>query len=71
MKVHLPYKLIFYILEFLELFKLKIPIKSEQILRLNEDKVLSSQKLLEDFNFKPLSLAGGIKKEITLINKLS
>ncbi len=71
LKVHLPYKLIFFILKFLEFFKLKIPVKSEQILRLNEDKVFSYQKALEDFNFKPLSFAEGIKKEITLINKLS
>ena len=71
LKIHLPHKLIYFILRFFEFFKFNISIKSEQILRLNEDKVFSYQRAKEDFSFSPLSFEEGIKKELTLFNKLS
>jgi len=41
-----------------------LPIKAEQILRLNEDKAFSFDEAARDFGYKPLCFQEGIGREI-------
>jgi hypothetical protein len=44
--------------------RLRLPIKAEQVLRLNEDKTFSYEGARRDFGFSPRSFAEGVKIEI-------
>jgi len=68
-RIHLPYRFVYFILRFLEILSLNMPIKSEQILRLNENKSFSYLKAKNHFSFKPLSFEHGIAKEIKLFKR--
>ena len=46
---------------------LKMPVSSEQILRLNEDKVFDHKVAKEDFNYSPRSFTAGITQEVALL----
>lgn len=46
---------------------LKMPVSSEQILRLNEDKVFDHKAAKADFNYSPRSFAQGITQEVALL----
>jgi uncharacterized protein YbjT (DUF2867 family) len=63
-KVHLPVTPLVSVLSTLERFTARLPIKAEQVLRLNEDKAFDSREAIEDFGYNPRSFAEGIKLEI-------
>lgn len=65
-KIYLPkiiFSRIFYFFEFLNI---KLPIKSEQINRLNEDKVFSHHKATCLIGYNPMSFKQGILREIEI-----
>ena len=62
--IHLPYRLSLLIFKILERIKIKLPIKSEQIERLNEDKYFNHSKAYNAFGFLPLGFKEVIKIEI-------
>ena len=63
-KLHLPAGPFIRILEGLEQARLRLPIKSEQVRRLNEDKAFSYQDAHNDFGFTPRSFEEGIRLEL-------
>jgi uncharacterized protein YbjT (DUF2867 family) len=65
-KLHLPYMPIVRVLQFIEQLRLKIhlPIKAEQVQRLNENKAFSYEEAGRDFGFSPRSFGEGIGLEI-------
>lgn len=63
-KLHLPAAPFVRSLKFLEGFGLRFPVKSEQILRLNEDKAFPYEAAGKDFGYSPLSFKEGIRREI-------
>lgn len=64
-KLHLPYMPIVRVLQFTERIGLRLPIKAEQVLRLNEDKSFSYEEAKRDFGFNPRSFEEGIRSEIS------
>jgi uncharacterized protein YbjT (DUF2867 family) len=48
----------------LERLSLRLPIKSEQIQRLNEDKAFDYQEASRDFNYSPRTLSEGLRLEL-------
>ncbi|MBW1947328.1 MAG: NAD(P)H-binding protein [Deltaproteobacteria bacterium] len=62
--LHLPPKPFIKILSFWEKLPLKLPIKSEQIERFNEDKNFSYQEAEEDFGYSPRSFLKGLELEL-------
>jgi len=69
-KLFLPYKICAKILQKIERLNIKLPIKSEQILRLNEDKSFSHINAFNDFGFNPIPFEEGIVEEIKLFEKI-
>ena len=63
-KLRLPYMPIVRALQFTERMRLRLPIKAEQVLRLNEDKSFSYEDAKRDFGFTPRSFEEGIKTEL-------
>lgn len=63
-KLHLPYMPIVRALQFTEQMNIRLPIKAEQVLRLNEDKSFSYADAQRDFGFSPRSFEEGIGIEI-------
>ncbi|RJP47029.1 MAG: NAD-dependent epimerase/dehydratase family protein [Anaerolineaceae bacterium] len=63
-KLHIPYMPIVRFLQFTEKIRLRLPIKAEQVLRLNEDKAFSYQEAQKDLGFSPRSFEEGIGMEI-------
>lgn len=63
-KLHLPYMPIVRALQFTERMKFRLPIKAEQVLRLNENKDFSYEEAQKDFGFSPRSFGDGIGLEI-------
>ncbi len=63
-KLRLPYMPIVRALQFTERMRLRLPIKAEQVLRLNEDKSFSYEGAKRDFGFTPRSFEEGIKTEL-------
>lgn len=64
-KIHFPAKFMVRLLRFFEKLSLRLPIKSEQVERLNENKNFSFDHAKADFDFHPRSFSEGIKLEIT------
>jgi len=62
-KFHIPYPPVVAVLKFLEKLHLSLPIRAEQVLRLNEDKDFSYEQAERDFGFCPLSFEEGIRME--------
>jgi len=62
-KLHLPYMPIVRLLQLAERTGLHLPIKAEQVLRLNEDKAFSYEDAKRDFGFSPRSFEEGIGLE--------
>ena len=54
-------------LQFTEQVKIRLPIKAEQVLRLNENKAFSYEEAQRDFGFSPRSFEEGIRTEISNI----
>ncbi len=65
--VHLPAQPIVALLQFTELVGIKLPIKAEQILRLNEDKSFSHLDAKRIFDYCPKSFEEGIREEVSLL----
>jgi len=62
-KLHLPYMPVVRLLQLAERTGLRLPIKAEQVLRLNEDKAFSYEDAKRDFGFSPRSFEEGIGLE--------
>jgi uncharacterized protein YbjT (DUF2867 family) len=62
-QIHLPAGAIVKALRFFEEKGLRFPITSEQVLRLNEDKVFDYSDAAGDFGFKPRTFSAGLKYE--------
>jgi uncharacterized protein YbjT (DUF2867 family) len=63
-KVHLPVAPLVTALNAFERLRFRLPIKAEQILRLNEDKAFDHKEAVEDFGYSPRSFAEGLKLEL-------
>lgn len=63
-KLRIPYSPIVTIMKFFERLHLPLPIKAEQVLRLNETKNFEYQAATSDFGFCPLAFEEGIKMEL-------
>jgi len=63
-KIHIPHLPVVTVMKFCERFHLPLPIKAEQVLRLNENKEFSYTEAEKDFGFCPLTFAEGIKMEL-------
>ncbi len=63
-KIHIPSKPVVSVLRLLERIHLPFPIKSEQVLRLNENKDFSYAEAQSDFGFGPRSFEEGVKLEL-------
>lgn len=55
------------ILRFFERLKISLPIKAEQVMRLNENKDFSIMDAQRDFDYQPLSFAEGIQLELAAL----
>lgn len=66
--IHLPATPIVYLLRILERCRVRLPIKSEQILRLNEDKSFRHDDARSDFGYQPRDFSIGIESEIMLLH---
>jgi nucleoside-diphosphate-sugar epimerase len=66
--IHLPATPIVYLLRILERCRVRLPIKSEQILRLNEDKSFHYDDARRDFGYQPRDFSTGIESEIMLLH---
>lgn len=65
LKLHIPMKLSYYLLKIYEKLSKKPKLKSEQVLRLNENKDFSYEEAKIDLDYNPLSFSKGIKLEIS------
>jgi uncharacterized protein YbjT (DUF2867 family) len=63
-KVYLPVAPFVTALRALERLPLRLPVKAEQVLRLNEDKAFDHKEAVEDFDYHPRSFAEGIRLEL-------
>lgn len=68
-KVHIPVRLVRYALWLYERMVAKPALKSEQVLRLNEDKVFPYDEATRDLGFRPRSFVDGIRAEVELMRK--
>ena len=69
--IYFPYRLSLLLFKIFEKIKIKLPIKSEQIERLNEDKKFNHFKAYEAFEFSPLGFKEVVEKEIKLYKNLN
>ena len=69
--IKLPLFIIVVCLKFLEYFKIKFPIKLEQIYRLNENKNFSHLKAKKAFNYNPTNFLEALNYEINLYKGIS
>ncbi len=63
-KIHVPSAPVVIMLRLFERIHFPFPIKSEQVLRLNENKDFSYEEAQRDFGFSPRSFADGVKLEL-------
>lgn len=63
-KMHLPHMPIVKFLLLAERMRLRLPIKAEQVMRLNEDKSFKYEEARTDFGFNPRSFEMGILEEL-------
>jgi len=63
-KIHIPAAPVVAGLAALERLSVRLPIKAEQIKRLNEHKAFDYQDAARDFGYQPSSLAEGIRQEL-------
>jgi len=68
-KLHLPYMPIVRTLQFTERLHIRLPIKAEQVLRLNENKAFSYEEAQRDFGFSPRSFEEGIGLEVAEVRR--
>jgi nucleoside-diphosphate-sugar epimerase len=65
-RLHIPAQLVVSLLDFTERLGITLPIKAEQIRRLNEDKAFSHTEAHEAFGYAPIAFEEGIRKEVAL-----
>ncbi|MFM7313899.1 MAG: NAD-dependent epimerase/dehydratase family protein, partial [Cyanobium sp.] len=65
-RLHLPVGPVRAALRLAERLAVRLPIKAEQILRLNEDKVFSHAEAADVLGFAPIDFAAGIQREVAL-----
>ncbi|MDO8753941.1 MAG: hypothetical protein Q7J80_08615, partial [Anaerolineales bacterium] len=70
-KIQFPSAPIIGMLKFFERIRLPLPIKAEQVLRLNENKEFSYTEAQEDFNYQPRSFSEGITLELQQMRMIS
>jgi uncharacterized protein YbjT (DUF2867 family) len=63
-KIHIPAGPVASALAMLERLHLPLPVKAEQIRRLNEDKAFSYEAAAKDLGYRPHSLADGLRREL-------
>jgi nucleoside-diphosphate-sugar epimerase len=63
-KIHLPVALLLRPLQLAERLGMRLPVKSEQILRLNEDKAFDYAEAARDFGYAPCLFEEGIRREV-------
>ncbi len=63
--LHLPFRPVVRILEFLERRKCRLPLKAEQVLRLNEDKAFSWAQAGRDLAYSPRSFDIAIRRQLS------
>lgn len=63
-KVHLPAGLVMAGLNIAEKCRIRLPIKAEQVARLNEDKSFNKSEATEGFGYNPISFREGIAREL-------
>ena len=65
-RLHIPAQPVVSLLDVLEHLGIILPIKAEQIRRLNEDKAFSHAEAREAFGYTPISFEVGIRREVNL-----
>lgn len=68
-KWHIPSTPVVALLALFERLRIPLPIKAEQVQRLNENKNFSTSEAERDFGFRPLSFEEGVGMEITAYNQ--
>jgi len=63
-KVYIPATPVLSVLRLLEAFSVKLPIKAEQIERLNEDKAFDYTPAQQDFGYQPISLLAALQLQL-------
>ena len=66
-RFHIPARLIVTALHVLERLGITLPIKAEQVLRLNEDKAFSHAAAADAFGYSPIPFEQGIRHEVALL----
>ncbi len=64
--IKIPSLLVIKLLNITEFFGIKLPIKREQVERLLEDKNFSHKEARKDFDYCPIKIEDGIKKEVKI-----
>ena len=65
-RLHIPAQPVLMFLDFTERLGVTLPIKAEQIRRLNEDKAFSHSEAQEAFGYAPIPFQDGIREEVAL-----
>jgi nucleoside-diphosphate-sugar epimerase len=66
LRLHIPSQPVVSLLNFTEGLGIALPIKAEQILRLNEDKAFSHAEAQQAFDYAPIAFEEGIRREVAL-----
>ena len=69
MKFHIPSATAVAVMRFFERLHIPLPIKAEQVLRLNENKDFEYEDAANDFGFTPLSFEDGLRMELKSTQK--
>lgn len=67
LKIHMPSQPVVWLLKLFERIRIPLPLKSEQVLRLNEDKAFSYVEAEKDFGYSPLAFEDGINLELDYV----
>lgn len=70
-RLHLPLAPVVKVLRLLERLGLRLPLRAEQIERLNEDKAFDHSAATHDFSYQPRSVATGLHQELATMGLLS
>ena len=62
--IHIPYNISYLMVKFLNVIINNVPISTEQIMRMNEDKAYDYTEAINDFGFSPISFDEGITLQI-------
>jgi uncharacterized protein YbjT (DUF2867 family) len=68
-KIHLPARPVITLLRWVERFSRRLPVKAEQIERLNEDKSFSHADASRDFGYAPRAFREGIRLELAQLGR--